>query len=214
MFFLKTKVSNSHHLQNEFIERGCRDQLVGILIGRSGYITSRNFAHNDFLNSTYPSNEHCQWLIKASPESRIRLRFTHFNLEPGKHCVYDNLTIWLIETPQPGQTLIDLDSHLATVSNKPHMPRKTLIGSFCGDQLPPLIETPAASSLLIVFQSDATNSLSGFRVVWEAFVKDDPLELACTNQEPATLTGSEGLIQLNHFDGRSPYRANSKCGKI
>ena len=77
---------------------------------------------------------------------KIQLRFSSFSLEPNTDCFYDTLTIYD-----------------GTDEESP------LLGRFCGQQMPGLIET-TQKHMYIVFETDSSDTASGFEALWIAVV--------------------------------------------
>ena len=87
----------------------------------------------------------CTWKISAPEESmKIQLRFANFDLESSPGCIYDALAIY--DGP-------DRDS--------------PPLGRHCGRQIPDLIEA-TQKQLLVVFETDSSDTESGFEALWVA----------------------------------------------
>lgn len=116
----------------------CEDACGGMIDASNGTITSPSFP------DLYPSNKNCIWEIVASPQHRITLNFTHFDLEGNNQdCEYDK---------------VDIHSKMGDNSIRKH-------GLFCGSYLPPII-TSEGNSLRIEFSSDNSVQKSGFAAVF------------------------------------------------
>lgn len=108
----------------------------------NGTITSPSFP--DF----YPLNKNCVWEIVASPQYRITLNFTHFDLEGNNNaqqqqCEYDR---------------VDVYSKQKEGKLKKH-------GSYCGSKAPGLI-TSEGNVMRIVFYSDTSIQKTGFSAIF------------------------------------------------
>ncbi|CAM1295013.1 MEGF8 (predicted) [Pycnogonum litorale] len=118
----------------------------------------------------YPMDTHCEWLIKAnSTKQFVTLKF----LEMVTECSYDHLFIY------------DGDSY-----------NDTLLGSFSGSTLPPLV-TASSGYMLILLFSDTNYVRDGF--VAEYYVTDCPLN--CSNG-----------VCINHVCKCKPLWSGSDCG--
>ncbi|XP_075542431.1 tolloid-like protein 1 tolkin [Dermacentor variabilis] len=116
----------------------CEDACGGMIEASNGTITSPSFP------DLYPSNKNCIWEIVASPQYRITLNFTHFDLEGNNQdCEYDK---------------VDILSKMGDNTIRKH-------GLFCGPYLPPII-TSEGNSLRIEFSSDNSVQKSGFAAVF------------------------------------------------
>ncbi|CAG9862752.1 unnamed protein product [Phyllotreta striolata] len=125
--------------------KNCQDACGGVFNQPNGTITSPLFPN------LYPANKNCTWEIIASPQHKITVNFTHFDLEgnwnplPQQHCEYDKIEIF---------------SKLESNEYKSH-------GEFCGERLPNVI-TSKSNTLRIVFSSDSTVQKSGFAAIFSA----------------------------------------------
>ncbi|CAH0558861.1 unnamed protein product [Brassicogethes aeneus] len=119
----------------------CEDACGGIFNNGNGTITSPSFPE------LYPLNKNCVWEIRAAPQYRITLNFTHFDLEGNnaqqQQCDYDSVEI---------ESLIPDDRH------KSH-------GVFCGSR-PPTIITSEGNVIRIRFSSDNSVQKTGFAAVY------------------------------------------------
>ncbi|CAH0558868.1 unnamed protein product [Brassicogethes aeneus] len=119
----------------------CEAACGGMLSDSNGTITSPSFPE------LYPLNKNCVWEIKAEPQFRITLNFTHFDLEGNNaqphQCEYDRLEVY---------------SKMSDNKIKDH-------GLFCGSKLPSLI-TSDSNILRIVFSSDSSTQKTGFAAIY------------------------------------------------
>ncbi|XP_077507273.1 protein tolkin-like isoform X3 [Amblyomma americanum] len=116
----------------------CEDACGGMIEASNGTITSPSFP------DLYPSNKNCIWEIVASPQYRITLNFTHFDLEGNNQdCEYDK---------------VEIHSKMGDNTIRKH-------GLFCGSYLPPII-TSEGNSLRIEFSSDNSVQKSGFAAIF------------------------------------------------
>ncbi|XP_059827436.1 cubilin [Hypanus sabinus] len=109
----------------------------GIIIANhsKGILESTNFPQ------PYPPNQDCNWTIQATAGSTINYTFTAFNL----HFDYCN-SAWL--------KLYDGSSA-----------QSHLIGTFCGNTLPPSGKT-SGTSLHVAFHSESSFPGNGFQMLW------------------------------------------------
>uniref|UniRef100_A0A158R3Q9 Cubilin n=1 Tax=Syphacia muris TaxID=451379 RepID=A0A158R3Q9_9BILA len=120
----------------------------GIFEGSNGTVTSPGYPER------YLQHMHCIYLIKASPDKRIRLHFDIFNLEQSLNdgrCVHDSVSIY--------------DSYV-NENETSHFH-----GNFCGSMLPP-ITISTANTMALVFVSDRSIDGLGFSAKWEAVDAD------------------------------------------
>ena len=105
----------------------------------TGFLRSNDFPDN------YQNNINCTWKILAPEESmKIQLRFANFDLESSPRCMYDAVSIY--DGP---------DRH------------SPLLGRYCGQQIPDLIEA-TQKQMLVVFETDSSDTASGFEALWIA----------------------------------------------
>ncbi|XP_055631741.1 tolloid-like protein 1 [Toxorhynchites rutilus septentrionalis] len=122
--------------------KSCEKACGGVLTQKSGTILSPSFPRE------YPTMKDCAWEIIASPQHKITLNFTHFDLEgntfyQSAECDYDAVTVY---------------SKIGNDTLKRH-------GSFCGMKIPPVI-TSESNILRIEFRSDKTVQKTGFAAVY------------------------------------------------
>lgn len=113
------------------------DACGGIYDVPNGTITSPSFP------DLYPLNKNCVWEIIASPQYKITLNFTHFDLEGNaaqhQQCDYDRIEVY---------------SKLKEGKLKKH-------GVFCGSK-PPTLITSEENVMRVVFSSDTSVQRTGF----------------------------------------------------
>ncbi|KAI8044617.1 hypothetical protein M5D96_000788 [Drosophila gunungcola] len=119
-----------------------------------GYLRATNhsqtfYSHPRYGSRPYKRNMYCDWRIQADPESSVKIRFLHFEIEYSERCDYDYL-----EVTEEGYSM------------------NTIHGRFCGKHKPPIIVSNS-DTLLLRFQTDESNSLRGFAI---AFMAVDPPE--------------------------------------
>ncbi|XP_032222850.1 uncharacterized protein LOC116604499 [Nematostella vectensis] len=110
----------------------------GAFSGQGGTITSPGYP------SKYPNNKKCVWTITAQEGGRIHLKFDTFQLEEDRQCRYDYLEI------RDGGSL-----------------RAALVARLCGRNLPSMVRS-SGRELYLVFNSDGSDSESGFNLKWKA----------------------------------------------
>ena len=109
----------------------------GLLTGPAGSLSSPN--HPD----TYEHNLDCEWVIRATPNERVRLTFAAMSLERSSNCRFD-----YIEVREGGS------------------PQSPLIGRYCGRNLP-LPVTSLGNQMFVRFRSDFSVASSGFRARYQ-----------------------------------------------
>ena len=116
----------------------------GAEISTTGFLRSNDYPEN------YQNNLNCQWSLSAPKESmKIQLRFSSFDLETSTNCEYDSLQIYDgANTKSP------------------------LLGRYCGWHIPHLIET-TQKHMFIVFETDGSDTASGFEALWVAVANSD-----------------------------------------
>ncbi|KAM4689065.1 cubilin [Discoglossus pictus] len=115
-----------------------RQVCQGVVIGNrsSGILESLNYPNS------YPPDQHCNWTIQATSGNTVNYTFTSFNLESSSSCGYDYIKLY--DGPNA---------------------QSPLIGTYCGNQLPPSGSTNS-TSLHVVFHSDQTTVRQGFQMLW------------------------------------------------
>ncbi|KAH8382433.1 hypothetical protein KR009_003504, partial [Drosophila setifemur] len=119
-----------------------------------GYLRASNhsqtfYSHPRYGSRPYKRNMYCDWRIQADPESSVKIRFLHFEIEYSERCDYD-----FLEVTEEGYSM------------------NTIHGRFCGKHKPPIIISNS-DTLLLRFQTDESNSLRGFAIT---FMAVDPPE--------------------------------------
>lgn len=117
-----------------------------------GYLRATNhtqifYSHPRYGSRPYKRNMYCDWRIEADPDSSVKIKFLHFELEYSDRCDYDYL-----EVTEEGNAM------------------NTIHGRYCGKRKPPIIVSNS-DTLLIKFQTDESNSLRGFAI---SFVAVEP----------------------------------------
>lgn len=110
-------------------EGGCKYEITTTL----GSVTSPNYP--DF----YPSRKDCVWHFSTIPGHRIKLSFTHFELESHQECSYDHVDFYDGGSPET-----------------------PTLGRFCGSKIPPLVIT-SGNQLYMTFRSDSSVQRKGFQ---------------------------------------------------
>ncbi|XP_075972136.1 cubilin [Anticarsia gemmatalis] len=113
--------------------------------GCGGYFTAdKGEIISPTYNGLYLSNLLCEYKIKTSLETKIKLDFKQFKLERAFRCRYDYLKIY--DGPSS-------DSRL--------------VGKFCGTEYPPTY-TSTSNTLYLKFKTDRSLSSEGFRISYES----------------------------------------------
>ncbi|GFS02438.1 Tolloid-like protein 1, partial [Elysia marginata] len=109
--------------------------------GTSGTVRSPNYPSN------YPNNARCQWVIRTSPGTRVRLSFTYFRLES---CPHDHLLV--------------RDGSSSSSS---------LIGRLCGSYTPrPIVAS--GSAMYLEFYTDGSVTYRGFSASYYGVLDGPP----------------------------------------
>uniref|UniRef100_A0A914PER5 CUB domain-containing protein n=1 Tax=Panagrolaimus davidi TaxID=227884 RepID=A0A914PER5_9BILA len=117
--------------------------ILSFLVTCGGSISGNNNAiQSPSFPELYPPDSFCVWNITVSQGYRVAATFRYFNLEPHKNCSYDKLEIYE-----------------STVANP-----ETLIGRFCGQNIPKFITTNTSNSMIVKFTSDASIQKTGFHI--------------------------------------------------
>ncbi|XP_071062991.1 LOW QUALITY PROTEIN: cubilin [Pseudochaenichthys georgianus] len=171
--------SSSHHLYVKlrtdgsvstggFIASYTTDCSGILLSGPKGVVESLNFPNE------YPSNSECSWTIQATTGNTVNYTFTAFQVEAGSSfCEYDYIKLF----------------------DGPNV-QSPVIGTFCGLNPPPA-STTTSSALTVVFRTDNSLSLSGFRMMW--------YQNGCGGE----LSGPRG--SFNSPDYPNKYPENREC---
>uniref|UniRef100_A0A674HXW0 CUB domain-containing protein n=1 Tax=Terrapene triunguis TaxID=2587831 RepID=A0A674HXW0_9SAUR len=125
--------SDKHVASQGFSAAYRKDVCGGVLTGLSGMITSPDYPEN------YPNNAECRWIIRAVPNSIIKLVFADFQMENNEGCNFDYVAVY------DGPTMGDM--HLS---------------HYCGNMKPPDIVS-STHELLLVFKSDFNIGGRGFK---------------------------------------------------
>ncbi|WAQ95864.1 TLL1-like protein [Mya arenaria] len=103
---------------------------------------SQLFSHARYGDQNYDNKLDCDWVIEAREGYRISFYFTAFEIEDETDCGYDNVEVF----------------------DGPH-DTDTLIGRYCGGDVPPEIFS-TGQFLLVRFKSDDTINWKGFSAVY------------------------------------------------
>ncbi|XP_002073258.3 dorsal-ventral patterning protein tolloid [Drosophila willistoni] len=117
-----------------------------------GYLRATNhsqvfYSHPRYGSRNYKRNMYCDWRIQSDPDSSVKIKFLHFEIEYSERCDYD-----FLEITEEGYSM------------------NTIHGRFCGKHKPPIIISKS-DTLLLRFQTDESNSLRGFAI---SFMAVDP----------------------------------------
>lgn len=144
--------------------------------GCGGYYTSdRGEIVSPSFNGVYLNNLICEYKITTRPDTKILITFKSFNLEKSMMCKYDFLKIY------DGPTS---DSRL--------------VGTFCGINHPKTY-TSSTNNLFILFKTDHTTGLDGFKITYES---------VCLH----TVVGDSGVIKTPNYP--MFYKRDTVCEYI
>ncbi|KAE8596094.1 hypothetical protein XENTR_v10015965 [Xenopus tropicalis] len=133
--YVKFRTDNSISFSGFFATYKQTCQGVMIANRSRGILESLNYPNS------YPHNQQCNWTIQATLGNTINYTFTTFNVEGYFSC---NDYVQLYDGPDK---------------------QARLIGTYCGNQLPPS-GTTTGTSLHVVFHSDDTITRPGFQMQW------------------------------------------------
>ncbi|CAH1794906.1 unnamed protein product [Owenia fusiformis] len=102
-----------------------------------GTLTSQNFGGN----LKYDNNIQTTYVIYAN--HRMKVTFSHFNIEAHRFCVYDSLTL------RNGEQY-----------------SSPLIGYYCDSKKPPSVIVTPGTTLSVYFKTDGSVQRSGFKMSW------------------------------------------------
>uniref|UniRef100_A0A8D0H922 CUB domain containing protein 2 n=1 Tax=Sphenodon punctatus TaxID=8508 RepID=A0A8D0H922_SPHPU len=125
--------SDKHVASQGFSAAYRKDVCGGVITGLSGSIMSPDYHEN------YPNDAECHWVIRAAPNSVIKLVFADFHMENNEECNFDYVAIF------DGPTM-----------------ENTLLNHYCGNTKPPDVAS-SSHELLVVFKSDFNIAGRGFK---------------------------------------------------
>ncbi|XP_076011946.1 inactive serine protease PAMR1 [Genypterus blacodes] len=137
----KTCHNGTWKANDDFFIRGkycteCRQGWSGGDCKTCGGVIQRTQGH--IALESYPTNARCEWIIQVQRGHTVDLSFAQLSLEPDHNCQYDYIEV------RDGDNL-----------------RSSVIGRFCGDQLPPPVQS-SSNVLHVLFTSDGYNNFDGF----------------------------------------------------
>lgn len=116
-------------------------------------------------SSFYEPNENCSWLIKVRSGRVARIELLFFDIENSFLCAKDSLRIYdgLVES-------------------------SPAIANLCGNSPAKRVFYSSGNQLRVVFKTDGTNNVGGFKIRWSAV---SPLK---TTSTPTTVTMKKDLM--------------------
>ncbi|CAB3235739.1 unnamed protein product [Arctia plantaginis] len=113
--------------------------------GCGGYFTAdKGEIVSPTYNGNYLTNLLCEYKIRTSPATRIKIDFKQFSLERSFRCKYDYLKVY--DGPSADSPFV---------------------GRFCGNTYPATY-TSSSNTLYIKFRTDRSNAAEGFRITYNA----------------------------------------------
>ncbi|XP_070579595.1 bone morphogenetic protein 1-like isoform X2 [Ptychodera flava] len=112
------------------------------------FTASQGIVKSPYFPYNYPKNHECIWVIYASPDQRIILRFHHFDIEYTEKCSFDYVEI-----------------RFGTNSSSP------LHDIYCGSEKPEHVVS-CDGAMWIKFHSDLTVVASGFNATYSIVPQD------------------------------------------
>ncbi|CAD5225836.1 unnamed protein product [Bursaphelenchus xylophilus] len=107
----------------------------GLIEGSRGLLESPNWPN------PYSEGLNCLWVIRVPAGYRVAVRFSYFQLESQKDCLYDRLDIY--ET---------------------HLNKTEVLATLCGTSFPDTIATKNSNEVIIKFSSDQSIQKNGFQL--------------------------------------------------
>ncbi|KAH8420258.1 hypothetical protein KR009_008365, partial [Drosophila setifemur] len=178
----------------------------GRLKANSGVITSPRYPN------PYPHSAHCVWRVTVHPGSGIQFRIEDLQLESWSNCFYDSVKIYVGERVHGQEPIRKLCQTLG--EEEDHLIR---------------LESNEAT---IVFDSDASNAMRGFRISYEAncvtnmtmtygtieslnymepFVEPIPINCSWTIRAPL---GNNIRLEVSHLDRHEEHLPTSVPGGL
>ena len=114
-----------------------------MLVEPSGHINTSGFP-----NTLYAPNSNCTWIIDLPTYKSIELTFVEMDIEESSNCVKDRVTIL---NGKDGDALP--------------------LASYCGNKLPPTIQSSTEVVTVVQFVSDGTANNKGFSLQYSG-IKD------------------------------------------
>ncbi|XP_049865550.1 cubilin homolog [Pectinophora gossypiella] len=152
--------------------------------GCGGFYTSdRGEIVSPAYDGKYLSNLLCEYKIKTSPDTKIRLNFISFKLESSFRCKYDYVKIY----DGPSQ-----DSRF--------------VGKFCGSTFPKSY-TSSSNQIYIKFKSDHSMSADGFRITYETICQQTILGDSGVVKSPGYPFSYPENKMCEYIIGTSPGKA-------
>ena len=131
----------------------------GTFTKMSGVIQSPDYPEN------YPEDVLCQWVIKLSPQYRIRLEFMHLQVEKSTSCQYDFVLV---------------------MDGPPTSP--TTLGRFCGNSSKTVVDSKS-NEMTVLFKSDMSMTEKGFEAYW--YAQPAIIETASTTPTPSKFPSTQ-----------------------
>ena len=131
-------------------------------------------------NEDYGDLQDASIVISPFGSDSVKINFDSFGIESGNGptCNYDYLEVY------DGSSI-----------NAP------LIGTYCGNNLPPTSITSSGNALTLVFHSDQSINLSGFEISWECYVSSFP---PVADFESNNTTNCNGVVQFSDLSTSGP----------
>ncbi|XP_054878715.1 cubilin isoform X1 [Poeciliopsis prolifica] len=153
-------------------------------VSRAGFRAAYSIACGGILSGTgvfrspyhpnpYPYNKVCEWVINQQEGYVVTLNFLSFDVEGGS-CRFDFVEVR--DGPSPSSTLL---------------------GKFCGDQIPPRLQS-TQESMYIQFSTDSSVNNHGFEAAYDSAIE------GCGD----TLTSPSGTITSPGHPTNYPHGAN------
>uniref|UniRef100_A0A3B5L191 Cubilin n=1 Tax=Xiphophorus couchianus TaxID=32473 RepID=A0A3B5L191_9TELE len=147
--------------------------FFSLFLACGGTLSGNGEFRSPYHPNPYPHNKVCEWVINQQEGYVVTLNFLSFDVEGGS-CRFDFVEVR--DGPSPSSTLL---------------------GKFCGDQIPPRLQS-TQKSMYIQFSTDSSVNNHGFEATYDSAIE------GCGD----TLTSPSGTITSPGHPTNYPHGAN------